>query len=315
MNGNIGMRALSALFAVLLVSVGVVPAVSATTGPQVVSHNETLRLADNVQPPLFDWSGVEPASPMTGSELTTIILSEAYVAKQVGLQSPGIVKLSLPFSAFGEAGCSVEKSPDYLIQVGIAEDEPVVVLTIPDTMFRSLNEDPNRIDLSLPHEYFTHYPNLSSYYRPHPENIADSSRSKLSDNDLAVINSLEADMERGGQQYLSRVRFMADSGNEVTYLTGKIKPYYYSNSGERYTIFQEREINLNRFDASGEPLDTIEIVIEYEDALHGGDIKLYPVVYDEGSLIYPGPDPYIDVSGSSLPHEYNYYVLIGSGST
>ncbi|MCT8337702.1 hypothetical protein FKB36_09460 [Methanoculleus sp. Afa-1] len=317
MNGNIGMRALSVLLAMLLVSAGVVSVVSATNNPQAEPHNTTFRLVDNVQPPLFDWSGVEPASPMTGSDLTTIILSEAYVAKQVGLQSPGIVELSLPFAAFGESDCSVEKSPDYLIQVGIAEDDPVAVLTIPDTMLRALNGDPGCIDLSFPLEYFSHYTDISTYYQQHPENTADRSRSKLSDSDLEAINSLEVNMERDVQPYLSRVRFMADSGNEVTYLTGKIRPYYYSNSGARYTIFQEREINLNRFDVSGEPLDTIEIVVEYEDALPGvGNIKLYPVVYDDNSnAIYPGPDPYIDVSRSSLPHEYNYYVSIGSGST
>jgi len=86
-------------------------------------------------------------------------------------------------------------------------------------MLRALNGDPGCIDLSFPLEYFSHYTDISTYYRQHPENTADSSRSKLSDSDLEAINSLEVNMERDGQQYLSRVRFMADSGNEVTYLT------------------------------------------------------------------------------------------------
>ncbi|WP_460007336.1 hypothetical protein [Methanogenium cariaci] len=311
------MRALSVLLVLLLVSVVAVSAMSATTSPRVVSLNETFQLVDNVQPPLFDWSGFEPASPMEGSDLTTIVLSEAYIARQVGSQTPEIVDISLPFSAFGETNCSVERAPNCLIQIGIAEDEPVMVLTIPSTMFRSLNAASDRIELSLPLEYFSHYKDTSSYRnRENAWNIIGDSQESLSDSKITTDVPLETFIERGGQQYLSRVRFMASSDYEVTYLSGKIKPYYYANSGNGYTIFQEREINLNRFDSQGEPIDTIEIVVEYEDTNHGGGIKLYPVIYDDGlGPIDLDSGSYIDVSRSALPHEYNYYVTIGSGST
>ncbi len=317
MKTKIRMRALPVLLALLLVSVVAVPGVSATTDPQVLSLNETFQLVDNVQPPLFDWSGVEPASPMKESDLTTIVLSEAYLARQVVSQTPEIVSISLPFSAFGEADCSVERVPNYLIQVGIVEDEPVKVLTIPYTMFRSLNAVPNRIELSLPLECFSHYKDISSYRNKQKVcNIIEDSQENHPDSEITTNIPLETYIKNTGQQYLSRVRFMAGSGYEVTYLTGKIKPYYYANTGNGYTIFQEREINLNRFDAAGEPIDTIEIVVEYEDTNHGSRIRLFPVVYDDSlSPIYPGPDTYIDIPRSSLPHEYNYYVMIGSGST
>ncbi len=312
-----GMRAISLLLVMALLGAIIVPAVSAETNPQPIKLNDSFQLVENIQPPLFDWSGIEPNSPMTESELTTIVVSAAYGARQTGSESPEIIEISLPVSAFGKKESITNSIPDLLIQEGITEGEAVLVLTIPDTMFRAFNTDPNYVEMSFPAEYFTLYTDIDSFYDDrNSQKTSSESYNKKNYDQITEFDLTGKYSERGGQQYLSRVRYTANSGYEITYLTGKIKPNYYTNSGNGYTIFQEKEINFNRLDYQGEPLDTIEIVVEYEDTNHGGGIKLYPILYDDtSSAINMGPDSYIDVSRPSIPHEYNFYVSLGSGST
>ena len=218
-----GMRAISLLLVMALLGAIIVPAVSAETNPQPIKLNDSFQLVENIQPPLFDWSGIEPNSPMTESELTTIVVSAAYGARQTGSESPEIIEISLPVSAFGKKESITNSIPDLLIQEGITEGEAVLVLTIPDTMFRAFNTDPNYVEMSFPAEYFTLYTDIDSFYDDrNSQKTSSESYNKKNYDQITEFDLTGKYSERGGQQYLSRVRYTANSGYEITYLTGKI---------------------------------------------------------------------------------------------
>ena len=83
--------------------------------------------------------------------------------------------------------------------------------------------------------------------------------------------------------------------------SGKIRPESYTNSGSDYVIWQEREILLNR------PNDSVEFIVEYmDDPLNR--IRIFSTVYDEN--VRHDQDSII-VNRSSLPHQYDYYFIMG----
>lgn len=80
MNGKIGMRAFSVLLALLLVSVMMVPVVSA-------GENRTTSLVEGPEPsryavtPDYITDDIKIADPLDESELITLIFSESWILK------------------------------------------------------------------------------------------------------------------------------------------------------------------------------------------------------------------------------------------
>ncbi|WP_332448646.1 hypothetical protein [Methanoculleus sp.] len=292
MNGNIGMRALSALFAVLLVSVGVVPAMA--TGELQDSKSETHR---SISPDYL--KDAKPATPLEESEMISIVVPYKLTLTKDARQDANIVNISFSVSEFDEQFTCMADHPGYHIFKGINENEEVAVLRMPKTMFGYLNQNPTTININFPTEYFTVYPNVGEMEKSIGGGIARS---------IQAGDPLSYEISRGDWDlYAEWIQFNHKIPRQITYLTGKITPYYYSNSEYGYCAYHEREIYLNEG-------DTIELVVAYHDQTDGGKVLLFPAIWDD-----PAPDPiyplpFIEVSRSSLPHEYEYYCGIGVGN-
>jgi hypothetical protein len=113
--------------------------------------------------------------------------------------------------------------------------------------------------------------------------------------------------------YGAREKYFINNVNPTNWVTGKITPGSYSNSGSYYVIWQEREIFLDGTD------DTIEFLVEYNDNSRLNTIRMYPVLYDNNHYTRPGEhgltSGYVNVPRTSLPHEYEFYCIINEQAT
>ena len=143
MNGKIGMRALSALLAVLLVSVGVVPVMA--TGELQDSKSETHR---SIPPDYLE--AAKPATPLEESEMISIVVPYKLILTKDARQDANIVNISFSVSEFDELFTCMADHPGYRIFKEINENEEVAVLRMPKTMFGYLNQDPATISINFP---------------------------------------------------------------------------------------------------------------------------------------------------------------------
>jgi len=169
MERKIGMRAFSLLLAVMLVSVGVVPAVGAgSTAPDV--QNEEV-FEENVvlvgeksitfpdfQPGIIDKLSYEeeieclksltPTPPLSESDIAQIILSKTWFLQNDEDARLEIVKITFP--------------TNWLNKAPVNESESIVLLRIPKRMLEldNTNVDPGQITVSYPVDMFKFYSNI-----------------------------------------------------------------------------------------------------------------------------------------------------------
>jgi hypothetical protein len=99
-----------------------------------------------------------------------------------------------------------------------------------------------------------------------------------------------------------RAFYQRDTGYSVSKVIGSIDPTSYSNSGESFQNYNEREIYLDR---SG---DIIEFISDFTDT---GGKYVWVAVYDEGTWSTAWNWLNIDVTGTLQRIDYRFYINNG----
>jgi len=311
MEARTGLRAFSMLLAVLLVSVVVVPAVSAgSTAPDVQNEEifeENVALVGeksitfpDFQPGIIDKLSYEeeiecinsltPTHPLSELDIVQIILPKAWFLQNDEDVRLEVVKITIP--------------TNWLNKAPVNESEPIVLLRIPKRMLEldNTNDDPGQITVSYPVDMFKIYSNVDEM------KIAEMNREKrvLTTNDQLSITSpsmsdpvtLKSDVSRAIDRQV-RAWYHGKTSYNVVTVTGIIDPTSYSNQGETFRNYNEREIYLNR---EG---DIIEFI---SDFLDNGNAYVWAAIFDEGSWVTPWNWLQVDVTGTLQPIEYRLYI-------
>lgn len=314
MKARTGLRAFSMLLAVLLVSVVVVPAVSAgSTAPDVQNEEifeENVALVGeksitfpDFQPGIIDKLSYEeeiecinsltPTHPLSELDIVQIILPKAWFLQNDEDVRLEVVKITIP--------------TNWLNKAPVNESEPIVLLRIPKRMLEldNTNVDPGQITVSYPVDMFKFYSNIDEM------KIAEMNREKrvLTTNDQLSTTSpsmsgpviLKSDVNRAIDRQVRAWHQRNTSYNVVT-VTGIIDPTSYSNQGETFRNYNEREIYLNR---EG---DVIEFI---SDFLDNGNAYVWAAIFDEGSWVTSWNWLQVNVTGTLQPIEYRLYMSDG----
>ncbi len=314
MKRRTGMRAFSALFAVLLVSVGVAPVMSAgSTAPDVQNEEifeENIALIGeksivfpDFQPGIIDKLSYEeeiectkslPSTPsLPESAIAQIILSKAWFLQNDEDARSEVVQITIP--------------TNWLDKTPVNENESIVLLRIPKRMLEldNINVDPSQITVSYPVDMFKFYSNIDEM------KIAEMNREKriLITNDQLSTTSpsvsdpviLKSDVNRAIDRQV-RAWHQRNTGYSVVTVTGIIDPTSYSNQGETFRNYNEREIYLNR---EG---DVVEFI---SDFLDNGNAYVWAAIFDEGSWVTPWNWLQVNVTGTLQPIEYRLYISDG----
>ncbi len=305
MKGKIGTRLLSVLLALLLVSVMVVPVVSAGEMEVVTSENspESPKFAIT---PDFRGREIKIATPLKESELITIVFPEKWLLKNSKSKDPQLMTLTIEASALKPLKGNYKELAGFLSPREIREGERVALLQMPQKMFALFNKDPAQISVNYPVKFFTFYSNIDEMYNDLKEkqNLSISVQGTDTIDSQAAPESLTSTPSTllstfygEWAQYYRKSAY----ANSITYVTGKIKPYSSTNDGQTTTIYQEREIYTNR---DG---DTIELTLYYRD---DGKIFLSVPIYDEHELKWETTSTWIDATAKPY---FDYYVSIANG--
>lgn len=293
---------------------GVVPAVSAGSTASNVQREEALK--ENValigeksipfpdfQPSMTDKLSYEgeieciknlpPTPPLSESDIVQIILSKTWLLQNDEDSRSEIVKITIPMN--------------WLNGAPVNESEPIVLLRIPKRMLEldDTNADPSQITVSYPVEMFKFYSTLDEM------RISETSTEKavlITNNQLSTASPsmsgsviLKSDVDRAIDRQV-RAWYQGDTGYNVVTVTGTIDPTSYSNQGETFRNYNEREIYLNR---EG---DVVEFI---SDFLDNGNAYVWAAVYDEGSWVTSWNWLQVNVTGTLQPIEYRLYMSDG----
>ena len=263
-----------------------VPAVSAgeELDDEITAHHYSI-------PPDY-LKDAKPATPLEESKMISIVLPYKWILTNDVSKDANIIDISFSASEFDEVFSCMADHPEYHIFKEINENEETAVLRMPKSMFDYLNQDPAIVNINFTTDYFTFYANVGEMEK----SISGEKNKSIQVNELLSYEKSREDWDL----YAEWIQFNHKSPRQITYLTGKITPYYYSNSEYGYCAYHEREIYLNEG-------DTIELVAAYHDQTDGGKVLLFPVIWDDPAPNPIYPQPYIEVPRGSLPHEYEYY--------
>jgi len=247
-------RAFPVLLAVLLVSAGFVPAMSAgSTAPDVQNEEifeENIALIGeksivfpDFQPGIIDKLSYEeeiecekslPSTPsLPESDIAQIILSKTWFLQNDEDARSEIVQITIP--------------TNWLNKAPVNESESIVLLRIPKRMLEldNINVDPSQITVSYPVDMFKFYSNIDEM------KIAEMNREKriLTANDQLSTTSpsmsdpviLKSDVNRAIDRQV-RAWHQRNTGYNVVTVTGIIDPTSYSNQKEAFRNYNERDL-------------------------------------------------------------------------
>ena len=308
------LRALSLLLVVALAGAMFVSGVSAvdlisaneqedteyTKSPMVEENSMEL---PSFQPGIKDkWSYEEekeylkdlvPTPPLSESDMIQIIVSEAWLLKNDEDKRSEIVKFTIPVIWEKESPAT--------------ESESIVVLRVPEKMLEldNTNVDPNKITVSYPIDMFKFYSNIAEMEldKKGKEIVISSMNNQFSTTISGASNS--DDLKFGNTKAINkyaRAWYQRDTSYNVVTVTGSIYPTSYSNQGETFRNYNEREIYLNR---DG---DVIEFISEFTD---WGSSYVWAAVYDEDSWVTSRQWLSVDVTGTLQQIEYRLYMENG----
>jgi hypothetical protein len=243
-----------------------------------LSYEGKLRLMENLT----------STPPLPESDLARIIASEAWFLQNDEDARPDMVKMTFP--------------ADWLNKTEVSGNEPIVLLRIPKKMLEldDTNEDPDLLTIAYPINMFGFYTNISVM----DKGRASSEKVSASTNFQPSVSNLVSTESAGVKaiEYQERAWYHRDSSYTAIRVTGLIDPHSYSNQGETFRNYNEREIYLNR---SG---DIAEFISDFTDS---GNAYVWVAIYDEGSWVTPWNWLLVNVTESLQPIEYYFYMNSG----
>jgi len=339
-----GMRALSVLLTLLLVSVVMVPAVA--TAEQGLNQKnpadvgKALNVPDHYIPPEY-FMDAKPATPLPESEMITIILSEKTLKKLGQDKKTGILELPASPQDLNAQFMKSEEYQDMFIEKNINPGDSVVLVRMPKTMYERFLAGSQNNTLILPTSHFCRFYDNFTDLNSHidlKDGVLTVTPGKYDAKLLEEIIAVPAVMETpdisgknadvnsiiqattldDGIWFNEWIHFnRANLRVTYDYCIGQITPNYWYCSGQnnQYYAPQEREYYLN----NGQ--DAIEVVVNYDHFTADGAVYLFPAIYDDHSST-PIPLEQWESSGagiieldpSSFPHAYGYHVQISNGN-
>ena len=299
------------LLALLLAGMAMVPMVSAesssgkiiVTTPQQgnnLSNAGTLQKLPDFQPGINDKLSYEeeqrllkkyvqsPSVPE--SDMAQVIFSKTWFTQNDNDPQSDMIQLTFPVTRIN--------TPD------VKDDEAIVMLRVPKKMLEldDTNADSGMITISYPENMFEGFSNLNE------KDIKLQERQKASETKLFGEQSaptFQKNQKTAGTKSIDRqVRawYQRDTGYSVSKVIGLMDPTSYSNSGESFRNYDEREIYLDR---TG---DTIEFITDFTDS---GGVYAWVAVYDEGTWSTAWNWLNIEVSGTLQQINYRFYINSG----
>ncbi|MDW7774761.1 MAG: outer membrane lipoprotein carrier protein LolA [Methanosarcinales archaeon] len=105
------------------------------------------------------------STPSNESELISFVFPEAWLLENDENEDPEIINLSFPSSQLNNLLIYDEEYSEYLTPEDITDNEKVVLLKMPKTMFKFFNKDPDTVAINFPIEKFESYPNISEMFK------------------------------------------------------------------------------------------------------------------------------------------------------
>lgn len=269
------MKAMGIVAVVLMVMVVVVP-VGADDGKTVEKPDFTPSIADKkMYEKFYEPRKITP--PLPASEITNITFSKVWISERDEDWRSDVVKITFPASW-------LSKPPE--VRENGAQ---LVTLRVPRELLKFLdtNKDPDKITVDLPSKMFEGYSDAG-------EMAEDVSPLLLPHSEIGSGSGTKA-IEYQERYWYHRTR------TDVTGVTGKARPYYYSNDGETFVSYHEREIYS---DSAG---DLAEIISEITD---DGDCYVWVAIYDDHEWITPWNWLRVE---ASLQEYVDYYVFLDDG--
>ena len=259
--------------------------------------------------PIVDMSKFKPSNPLPDSELISIYFPAKWIIENSVSKDERVVYIEISKEEFDKL-FTKEKGTFYYYFNDLNPDEQVALLKVPITMFNYFNSDSENVIINFPIESFKFYSDMDECVSSEKVESTIGNVEYSMFEDLTEKNTLK-ELNRGTSLNVTYLRIYPDAAHEdITYITGKIKPYSYSYDGEDYTAYHECELQFNN-------KVTIEIIAAYQDENGGSPVTIFPVVYDDDILYWPW-----DMEGAGcalqaplylLPREYEWYSSIGIG--
>jgi hypothetical protein len=233
-----------------------------------------------------------PSPPVSESDMVQVIFSKAWLLQNDQDPRPDMVQVTFPET--------------WLKNPVVKEDEAIVMLRVPKRMLELDNtcKDSGLITVSYPENMFEGFLNLTD------KNVTIQERQKAAETRLhrsinqAVPAIQEIYNKTGTKDIDKQVRawYQRNTGYSVSKVIGSLDPTSYSNSGESFRNYNEREIYLDR---SG---DIIEFISDFTDT--GGEYA-WVAVYDEGTWSTAWNWLNIEVTGTLQQINYHFYITNG----
>lgn len=230
------MSRIGALFmALLLMSIAFVATVSADEKLNITPEN-TQKSPKLAITPDFGHQEIVLSPPLNESELISIVFPEAWLLENDENKDPRLIRILFPASQLNNLQVNTEEHAGYLAPREIRNDEKVVLLQMPKTMFRFFNKNPDNITIDYPLEYFTFYPNINEMYndknkkvKSNLSNQVDNVFSQQAEHFLPFTQQSTLATEFYGEwvQYYRKTAY----ANSIMYVAGSINPYSFSNEG------------------------------------------------------------------------------------
>jgi len=341
-----GMRALSLLLVMALLTAMFVPAVSAeetqsSSTQSSVDMDKDINPHENYITPEY-FKDSKPAEPLQESEMINLIIPKKTLDSFNQEEDSRIINIPVFYL---DIKTQFDKSKDYpnrYIAKNINSNEAVVLMRMPmDMLDRFLATSKNNV-VTLPFaNFFRNYNNITDL-DSHVKLEGDSIIVNPSENDVTLMKqissassvietpALESSTRTGTESvrvtpqgvdtwHNERVFFeRASTTVNYNYIIGQITPDTWSFSGnsDQYYFPQEREtyLNPNRQDA-------IEVVVNYDHYSDYplGKVSLFPAIYDDSSDVIDLSNyedsgaEIIELIPNSFPHSYGYHIEIYNG--
>lgn len=301
------------LLAVLLAGMAMVPCVSAepTDGTMSVMTTQqnsemipavTLQKLPVFQPGINDKLSYDeeqsliknytPSSPVPEEDMVEVLFSKTWILQNDSDPRQDTIQLTFPET--------------WLKKAEVQDDEYIVMLRVPRRMLEldNVSKDPRLISVSYPEYMFEGFSNRIEKNKKIQEQ--QKAADTILHHSVKTTSSLgQNNQQKSGTKAIDRqVRawYHRDTGYSVSKVIGSIDPTSYSNSGESFRNYNEREIYLDR---SG---DIIEFISDFTDT--GGEY-VWVAVYDEGTWSTAWNWLNIDVTGTLQRIDYRFYINSG----
>lgn len=329
-----------AFLALLLAAMAIVPCVSAAdenaSHSGEISNDQEFTDAKNRNLPSDYLDDSKPAKWLSESEMINIVLSQGIVEKYDQSNRPGIFSFPVAYLETKSNFIQAEEKPSLSMDRTLKEGDGIVLVRMPEQMYKRFASKAKDGKLSLPADYFVRYYENMSDLNAHLmvvgdtlhvlpsekyplRTITEETRSEPESGKTgSVISPATVKSVLSYPQIFEERRYydLIDSGNEYDYCIGQITPDSWTLLGsalDSFSIYHEREY---RFDSN----EAIEIVAQYRDRNQGGGIILYPAMYKNGaadpilSSQWDRWDGYVSVDANNIPHAYGYHVDIDGGN-